>query len=195
MAKDYWVWLLYHPDEGHDVDVALKPWSKWGEVTGSGADAKEADISFAYGRYETALRKMDQMHRALRGIRHRLELVYIGDDAHDVIEKVAGGLAAPRRAAPRLGAKIPKKRISRRSGASGTKKTSVKKKTSKRSKAPAKRKTSKRTSKKTSKSSLHTFWWTRRDGTYGKVRATSVADAKRKKPGAKIHKKSPYGWM
>jgi len=39
------------------------------------------------------------------------------------------------------------------------------------------------------------FWWTRPDGSYGKIRAASAADARKKRPGAKIHSKPPFSWM
>lgn len=42
---------------------------------------------------------------------------------------------------------------------------------------------------------LKTFWWTKPSGSYGEVRAATAADARKKKPGAKIHTKPPYSWI
>lgn len=39
------------------------------------------------------------------------------------------------------------------------------------------------------------FWWTKSNGSYGRVDASSAAEARRKKPGAKIHAKPPYSWL
>lgn len=71
------------------------------------------------------------------------------------------------------------------------KKKAPARKTSK--KAPAKRAPAKK--KAVAKGPLKTFYWTRSNGSYGSVRAASVADARKKKPGAKIHTRPPYGWM